>query len=467
MKAAQTYMIHLLCSCLLVLCFCFFMISCKKFVTIPPPVNEVTAIAVFQNENTAISAVVGVYSEMMSSNLFFVNGGLSIFCGLSADEIYNTASNSTLDPFTNDDLLSNDGSVRSRFWTKGYALIYDANACLEGLNRATFNNDTLKKQLRGEMLVVRALCHFYLLQLFGDVPLITSTDYRVNALMPRISAALVYEQIKNDLLEAATLLPANYVNSERTRPNKWTARALLSRLYLYHGDWANAETESTAVIQSGQYSMLPNLANIFLSNSNETIWQIMPVLSTTNTAEGNAFVPSSTTVKPTYAMTTVLVNAFEAADQRKVNWTKSNTVSTVVYTYPNKYKVRINTAGVVKTEYNIVLRLAELYLIRAEARAKQNDVAGSKADINIIRTRAGLGVTTANDQASLLTAIEKERRIELFTEWGHRWCDLKRTNRVDAVLGPLKSGWQPTDALYPIPILEIQANPNLVQNVGY
>lgn len=116
----------------------------------------------------------------------------------------------------------------------------------------------------------------------------------------------------------------------------------------------------------------------------------------------------------------------------------------------------------------MVFRLAEQYLIRAEARAQQGDATGAKADINAIRNRAGLPDTDADGQASILAAIEHERRIEFFTEWGHRWFDLKRTGRADAVLSPIKPNWQSTDVLFPIPLQEIENNPNLLpQNAGY
>ena len=118
----------------------------------------------------------------------------------------------------------------------------------------------------------------------------------------------------------------------------------------------------------------------------------------------------------------------------------------------------------------MVLRFAELYLIRAEARAQQNKLTGANSaasDINVIRTRAGLSNTTATTQAALLLAVEKERQVELFTEWGHRWFDLRRTGRIDAVLSAVKPTWKPTAALFPIPYLEIQRNPLLTQNNGY
>jgi hypothetical protein len=122
-------------------------------------------------------------------------------------------------------------------------------------------------------------------------------------------------------------------------------------------------------------------------------------------------------------------------------------------------------------EYPMILRLAEQYLIRAEARAQQNNLIGSQSDLNVIRTRAGLPNTSASTQQDLLSAIYRERQFELFTEMGHRWLDLKRTGSVDMIMNtetPQKGGiWKTTDQLYPLPLSEIQADINLTQNPGY
>jgi hypothetical protein len=115
--------------------------------------------------------------------------------------------------------------------------------------------------------------------------------------------------------------------------------------------------------------------------------------------------------------------------------------------------------------------LAEQFLIRAEARAKQNNkLIGSnsaESDINVIRNRAGLLNTSAATQEELLSEIERERRVELFVEWGHRWLDLKRSGRASAVLSLIKPLWDDTDVLYPIPYSERLLNPKLTQNFGY
>jgi len=121
-----------------------------------------------------------------------------------------------------------------------------------------------------------------------------------------------------------------------------------------------------------------------------------------------------------------------------------------------------------------VFRLAEQYLIRAEAKAQQGtDMIGAAADLNVIRNRAGLANTTASTHDDLLAAVAHERQIELFAEWGHRWFDLKRTGQVDAVMSavtPQKnpSGtWKTYQQLYPVPQSEISKNPFLKQNAGY
>jgi hypothetical protein len=119
----------------------------------------------------------------------------------------------------------------------------------------------------------------------------------------------------------------------------------------------------------------------------------------------------------------------------------------------------------------MVLRLGEIYLIRAEARAEQNNVSGAQADLNAVRTRAGLGYTTATDQASLLNAIAHERQVELFTEGGNRFFDLKRTGKIDSVMtayAPLKEGtWSDYMQIFALPLNDIQQDANLTQNPGY
>ena len=133
---------------------------------------------------------------------------------------------------------------------------------------------------------------------------------------------------------------------------------------------------------------------------------------------------------------------------------------------PFKYKAQEYTGTTV--EYSILLRLAEQYLIRAEARVHLGDLTGSKLDINTIRNRAGLNNTESISEDDILQDIINERKFELFTEHGHRWFDAKRLDIAEEILAPLKSNWRSTDVLFPIPEKELLTNPNLTpQNPGY
>lgn len=186
------------------------------------------------------------------------------------------------------------------------------------------------------------------------------------------------------------------------------------------------------------------------------------------TVEGSTFIPFLSSSVPVYVMTEHFINAIEPGDLRKVNWINENIRDRQSFYYPYKYKQRVITEGNPPQEYSVVLRLAELYLIRAEARAQLEKYADATIDLNIIRNRAGLVNIQPEGKEALLAKIYQERRVELFTEWGHRWLDLKRLNLADQILGPIKSPyWKPTAVLYPIPLAEIESNPNLNQNSGY
>jgi hypothetical protein len=402
---------------------------------------------------------------------YFLNGGNSVYPGLSSDEFTGTTASPSVDAFARN-VLSSGNSYIASLYSSAYSTIYNTNILLEDLKGAGKITSGAKRQLRGEALCLRALTYFHLADLFGGVPLLTKTDYEVNAVAPRSSVSAVYQQVVTDLLEADSLLDTAYVagagyEGARTRPNKWAARALLARVYLYQGEWAAAETAATDVLGAGVYMLEPSLDNVFLTGSREAIWQLQPVNNMMNSAEGYFFVPpGGTAAKPAYALTNFLLKAFAPGDNRRLRWVGSKTVNGTAYSYPLKYKVR--TGIYPSVEGNMVLRLAELYLIRAEARAQQGKSGGAIADLNVLRRRAGLSnLSAALLPEQVLAAVAQERRIELFAEWGHRWSDLRRTGQADAVLKVEKAGWQPYAALYPIPFNDIERNPFMVQNVGY
>ncbi len=127
-----------------------------------------------------------------------------------------------------------------------------------------------------------------------------------------------------------------------------------------------------------------------------------------------------------------LLNSFEADDKRLENWIGHVSVNGTEYSFPYKYKIGAVEAPT--SEYIMVLRLGEQYLIRAEARAHLNKISDSQSDINVIRKRAGLSFITENDMEALLNVIDHERQVELFTEWGHRWFGHKKEEVPQMIL---------------------------------
>jgi hypothetical protein len=282
--------------------------------------------------------------------------------------------------------------------------------------------------------------------------------------LPRAPAEQIYQQIVTDLQDAVSLLPFTGPNN---RSNKFAANALLARAYCYLNNWSQAEAFASAVINAGHYHLSADLSKVFSKTCPETILQFAPVLSNNSTSEAFSFIPPNNNIIPAYVLSNFMLASFEPGDQRKNYWTQSVTINGQTYTYPYKYRIKLSSTDA--TEYNIVLRLAEQYLIRAEARAHNGRINDAIEDINVIRNRAGLPPVT-NDIGldSCLSIIMQERRKELFTEWGHRWFDLKRTNTIETELKKSKGNdWQTHDRLYPIPLSEMQINTSLVQNDGY
>lgn len=435
--------------------------ACEDFVEIPEPITELGPSAVFNNDAGAHAAISGVYIKIMDNFGYFANTNTTLYGGLSSDEFQNHRSDSDqIAIYENNLSPSNVGSTG--LWNDAHTTIYRVNAILEGLERSEAISPETYNQVRGEALFMRAFSHFYLTNFFGEIPYITETDYTQNSKVVRLPVTDVYDLIISDLQEAQKLLADGYPFSsgERIRPNRYAATALLARAYLYRDDWDNAVRMATEVIdQKASYS-LTALNEVFKANSQEAIWQLQPVITGANTIEGYSF---GCCVSTNISLTPNLVDAFDVSDQRWVSWVNQTTIGDQQYHYPFKYQV---VYGTELTEYYMVLRLAEQYLIRAEARAQLNNISGAVADLNTIRTRAELAdYSGGNDKNEVLQAIYKERQLELFAEWGHRWFDLKRTGNISVL--SYKQGWGPTDALYPIPESEISLNPHLTQNPGY
>lgn len=445
-------------------------VSCKKFTEVGMPDDKIVTSAVFTDEVTATSAILGIYARLAGvTGPPFSNGAVTLYTGLLADELETTLTDLSTMNFSAGNLSASSGIVYTNFWRFAYEPIYQTNMCIEGLESSTTLPPAVQNQLLGEAYFLRAFCYWYLVNLFGDVPLITTSDYVQNAKIPRTSSDKIIANIITDLNEAKDLLLPKYPTNSRLRVNYYTVLALLSRTYLYNEDWETAKKITTEVIDYEKYELEQDLSKVFLAESQEAIWQLSTENGTYNTLEGQRFIPtSSATTRPQYPINPILYESFNTIDKRKSEWIKSKTVAGTTYNYPFKYKVRLNAN---RTEYYIVFRLTEQYMIRAEARARLNDLSNAIKDLDLIRSRAGLPlVSEINPQISqsdLLDTIFNERRFEFFAEWGHRWFDLKRAEQINEVLTAIKPEWKSTNVLFPIPNSEILVNKNLKQNPGY
>lgn len=453
----------------------FSLSACEDFIEIEVPNHKITSETVFSNDETAHSAMTGIYNRLFNAS--FSNGGsrsVTFLVGLTADN-FTVTSNTTQILEFGQNTIEASNSWNLDLWAGSYNMVYMVNAILENAAKSNAISEKTKKSLEGQAKFIRAFTYFHLTNVYGEVPLLLSTDYHKNATAPRNSITTVFDQIIMDLEDAIILLENDYPNNERTRPNTYAAMALLARTHLYLENWEQAEYYSSQVInQDALYQLLKDPNQVFLANSEEAIWQISPIgwgSSFTHTNEGNLFIPSTTST-PIAILSESFMNQWEyGKDLRLKSWVESFSANGKMLFYPYKYKIQYDSSGGKINEYSMVIRLAEQYLIRAEANAHLGDLQNAMADIDKIRERAEIALISESNphitQSELLEIILKERRNEFFAEWGHRWFDLKRFGMSSILTQKPHTNWQETDMWFPIPANERLKNPKLTQNAGY
>lgn len=440
--------------------------GCDSFVEVDLPQSMLTGPQVFLDKSTVEAAMSDIYTKLRDEG--FLSGGLSgasASFGLYADELvtYSGAGSPEDNLYANSLLASN--SIVLDYWNRAYHHIYCANAIIEGVEASAALSSEDKSRFKAEALFIRALAHSYLTNIFGDVPYIRTTDYEVNRRAVRQPVSQVYDKMIADLQLSVELFPVGYSVPERIKPDRYTAYALLARVCLYDGRWAEAAAAATMVLDAPGFVLEDNLDNVFLKESRSTIWQFKPKFEGSNADEGATLIFMDTP-PPSLSLREELVGSFEVGDLRRANWVKTLTDGTSEWHHAYKYKQNINTGT--SLEYSVVFRLEEMVLIRAEARAMLGDLEGGLADLNTIRDRAGLPDAQASSSTALVNAILEERRFEFFTEFGHRFFDLKRTQKANEILPLTKPGWNTTDILWPLPEAELLANSALApQNPGY
>ena len=459
-------------------------LGCNKYLNEPLPSGNILQSNAFVSDNSVSAVVTGNLMNFVNEG-FLSNGYYAMGLYVDETEYVNPGNLATAPALVYLDGVQT-GNTSVNFWTSSYNQIYDVNAALAGIQSAgsslAFGNQWL-----GESYFTRAVVYFYLTNLYGAVPLALTTDYATNNVLSRASQSAVYQQIVADLGQARNLLNYGYTSaygsptSDRVRPDRYVATAMLAKVYLYTQKWDSAEAMADSVIANTSTYALAPLASVFSANGKETIWTIEPPVgkpATQDYLNYNGGMPTPVPVGKTFGyynvyglMDTALVNTFESGDGRLASWVRVDSIAGSPGTtgwFPNKYSALSTTA-----QLPIVLRMGELYLLRAEARAMQGNIAGAQADLNAVRARAGLAATTASDQASLLAAIMHERRVELFTEGGNRFFDLKRWGIIDSVMtafAPTKSStskWSDYMQLLPLPTNDLQQDANLTQNPGY
>jgi tetratricopeptide (TPR) repeat protein len=433
--------------------------GCKKFLTVQP-VNEVSDAATIVDATSSETAVRGIYRTMAQN---YYGGLFETFGYLGGDDIVWTGSQAVIQQFISHSITSDNGNLET-VWSGIYQTINGANNVIAKVPKVIDPTFTAgqQNQLTGEGYFVRALAYFDLARCWGGVPITltpTTTATQKNGI-PRSTLAQTYAQVLSDLNAADSLLLTPTAQNP-VRANKETAWALKARYYLYQKDWVNAEAYANKVIaDNNNYELLTPFSSWFYPASavatKESVFELSYNSTYQNSSRGYWQPPANGGTRqwaPNAGLVALLNNP-------QIGGGRSALIGVVSAT--NTYYGNLFYRSPA-TDPSYIIRIAEVYLIRAEARAQQNELSGALADLNAIRARAGLPNSTAVAQSDILLAIEQENRVEFALE-PHRWFDLVRTGRAQAVLGVS----DPNQLLFPIPITEIQlSNGILTQNPGF
>jgi len=435
----------------------FTIMSCNKVLDVKPT-DSVAAEDAIKNKAGVEHALIGSYNALQATGLYYLNA--IVIGDIAADNLTHTGTMMEYGQIERKPIPA-ENSIVEGMWSGAYNGINCVNNILVKLPGISDITDTVRGQYEGEALYIRALLHYYLATYFGGVPIQTQPTLDLSRIdIARNTLAEVYTQVISDLTTAKTKLAKTKVKG---RANSFTASALLAKVYLSKfqllGDQSSAALAvawADTVIIKGGYSLETDYGSLFnptnTNSSSESIFEV--VFDAQNfTRLAQYFYSRDLSGRYEFAPEAELIQSYESNDNRLPQ--------TVAYygTQPYGYKYKDVSGG---TDHVYVFRLAEMYLIRAEALAYSNgDIASIQADINTIRNRAGLANTTAATIPELKLAVENECRHEFAFE-GHRWPDLVRTKRASALLGIDEKY-----TLFPIPLSEMQTNNLMEQNNGY
>jgi hypothetical protein len=430
------------------------------------PNNQIPSEQVFEDVQTADAALAALYGGLWDNSPLAGDQTGKLLGTYTDDLSYyaTTSTNGILDLYQN--IHTDSNAAVYAYWASAYQKIYMANAIIEGVEQSVSLPTADKNRIKGEALLIRSMLFFYLQQIYGDIPLPTTTDYNINKVLSKTKANEALAKIEDDLTTVINLISDDYRNAERIFPNKKAAQFMLAKVYMAQNipaKWVEAEILLKNIIQSPLYTFQNDITKVFTKTGTHILWQLKPKNPGDAVKEASIYyftgaAPSS------FALSQDLVNAFPAGDLRKQNWMAPITVGGNTWYRAEKYKNRSNNS----TEYSIVFRLEDVYLLLAEALAQQNKPSEALPYLNKTRQRAGLvAITNPVSKETLFTEILLENRREFFTEFGHRFFDLKRLSRLQKLV-PVKPNWKDFHRVFPIPQKELLLNTNLnPQNEGY
>jgi hypothetical protein len=354
-------------------------------------------------------------------------------------------------------------------------------------------NEQTKSQFRGEALFLRAYSYFQLVRIFGPVPVVEvafRSPVEIDAFdMSRKPVNEVYTLITNDLIQAATLLDG-VTGLGKSRASTGAAKTLLGKVYLTQNEYELTETVLKEVIDAGSYSLVEDYKVLFTNGNDdlsESIFEIKYMSG--NLGVGNNFssiftparfdmeiFPNAMQGSGRVLPTPDMAGAYEEGDLRR-----SLSIGDSVLLNTGNYERELYGLKFVDFTTGVqgdggvnftALRYADVLLMYAEALNQNGKEDEALAYLNMVRDRAGLDGLSGLSADDVTMALEHERKVEFFLE-GHRWFDLARTGRLMTVINDyfqrnnLSFRVEEHNLIMPIPLREIDINPNLGQNPGY
>jgi hypothetical protein len=442
------------------------------------PHASVSNDAYFETVADFEAAVIGGYDIMSAAGYY--GRSIHLMSDIMGNDVKQSGSANRYQEFADfEGQVITGHDYETTLWADGYIAVNRMNMIITAAENfdpppalaSDFN------QLLGEAYAIRGLAFFDMVRMYAQhytftagashpgVPIVLIPD--VTQLPARNTVAEVYAQVISDLNMGISLMTDTrdgaYMMSDEA------AQAILSRVYLYMEDWTNAAAMATAVINSGKYTLLPAGALIDMFATGGTSEAIFEIQNTTSDNRGSDSLGGMYRASGygDYLPSRGLLDQIDPADVRWGWFVVDPNLSGAYASHRvHKWPTQQNTDNVP------VVRLAEMYLNRAEARAEQGQTAGAQADLDLIRQR-GLATAPAATETgqALLDAIALERRIELGYE-GHSIHDLMRhkvgVNRITDVTGDVATMPYPCNfCILPIPADEVNPNPNMTQNAGY